>query len=1108
MIYIRSANFINRSFNTPFLPRYIKRLRFNPTPRTTNNIAKIDAFVTRYELPTEEHPPSITGDVDMFDNSNHNELQVEGLTCVALPRPEAYEDRRLFFQTVWEEDVSSGLSARDAIKPDTEEEVELIELCERFAYYHFRNLQAQAATTEVQATHKPLLNYLCEFLPEIEVGNHPTFKKEWLHTTLDQLSFLADRYCNSIDFAIMNAVGANLPSVLRGKTTMLEHMLEGNMLPRFYREGIGFRKINIALAQTVKQIAHRYPRMSILEIGAGTGGTTKEVLRILEGAFATYNYTDVSAGFFPAAREEFKSWETQMQFQVLDIEDDACSANFGNPNFDLIIASNVLHATKNLRETTKNVRSLLKPGGFILLTELTGDTLRPSLIFGGLPGWWSGVDDGRRFKPGISTKEWDALLRETGFSGIQSCIHDFQDPARQTFSLIVSQATDSFIDLMRQTTLHTENYGSNNGLLIIGGNTKRGLLVRRKVELFLSVWKGPMSILDSLEQIDATLMETVTTILNITELDAPLFEKLSPNTFAGLQMLFHHARNIFWVTENCSEDNPYSNITVGLGRTVASESPHLRLQFLDIDCVNELTPARITESFVRFLHAEFAGISSVPRLWTTEPELKYVQDRLLIPRILPVRGMNDRLNAHYRPIIQSLPVSEPKPQHTYWRNESYEKGFIRVRVSRSSLHALKVAPNIYLYLCLGHLAEERSKTLLAFSSSRDSIVRIPQSWAIRIELTAEVEERAIAVMNSLQIVREISIAKEPGNLLLRTDDILFSRIIYKKLSEMHWKVTLITTKRPNDCDNRPTIFIHKNAPTRDIVAILPSDLSVTLDLTKRTAGEPSIFDAIPFFQDQYSGPDFFCAEPIHPPKYFRATITNVLQDLFSRFLGIPMDWTSSLGLPSISNTTLRSSTDLNLSFLTSVNWDINSLPLPQRIIPIDPVSLFCGDRTYLMIGLTGDIGQSLCLWMVRHGVRHIIVSSRNPSIGDPWQQEIERIGAKILVKAMDVTDRSALTKLEKHIRDEWPPLAGIANAAMVLADMPFNDMSYENFNRVLQPKVNGTAYLEQIFKYHELDFFVMFSSLASVIGNAGQSNYAAANMVRRLVVYVMMRLLM
>ena len=75
------------------------------------------------------------------------------------------------------------------------------------------------------------------------------------------------RYADSVDLRLISAVGENIPAAVRGETTILEHMLNDNMLDDLYKKGIGFARYNTYLAEMVGQIAHRYPHMKILEIG-------------------------------------------------------------------------------------------------------------------------------------------------------------------------------------------------------------------------------------------------------------------------------------------------------------------------------------------------------------------------------------------------------------------------------------------------------------------------------------------------------------------------------------------------------------------------------------------------------------------------------------------------------------------------------------------------------------------------------------------------------------------------------------------------------------------------------------------------------------------------
>src|SRR4030095_2013617 len=138
----------------------------------------------------------------------------------------------------------------------------------------------------------------------------------------------------------------------------------------------------------------------------------------------------------------FKEYEEKMSFRVLDIEKDVAGQGFPEHSYDLIIASGVLHDTSRLEHTMRNVRRLLKPGGYVLMAEETNnDQTRAGFIYGSFPGWWLGADDGRVRSLWVSPARWDSILRKTGFSGIDT-IPPGLDRLPYGASGFVSQAVD------------------------------------------------------------------------------------------------------------------------------------------------------------------------------------------------------------------------------------------------------------------------------------------------------------------------------------------------------------------------------------------------------------------------------------------------------------------------------------------------------------------------------------------------------------------------------------------------------------------------------------------------------------------------------------------
>ena len=185
-------------------------------------------------------------------------------------------------------------------------------------------------------------------LSPIREGRRALFKKQWLDDSRENIDSFAERYPDSVDLALLTAVGENLPSVVRGESEMLEHMLKDDLFGRLYAEGRGFAACNEHVAAIMRKVSHKHPRARILEIGAGTGGTTRSVLDAIGNAYSSYTYTDISAGFFEKAGEKFADHTHSMEFKTFNAEYSPSEQGFVRNSYDIVIAANVLHATRTL----------------------------------------------------------------------------------------------------------------------------------------------------------------------------------------------------------------------------------------------------------------------------------------------------------------------------------------------------------------------------------------------------------------------------------------------------------------------------------------------------------------------------------------------------------------------------------------------------------------------------------------------------------------------------------------------------------------------------------------------------------------------------------------
>ncbi|KAK7943133.1 polyketide synthase [Apiospora aurea] len=158
--------------------------------------------------------------------------------------------------------------------------------------------------------------------------------------------------------------------------------------------------------------------------------------------------------------------------------------------------------------------------------------------------------------------------------------------------------------------------------------------------------------------------------------------------------------------------------------------------------------------------------------------------------------------------------------------------------------------------------------------------------------------------------------------------------------------------------------------------------------------------------------------------------------------------------------------------------------------------MYSNDATYVIVGGTGGIGQPITKQMIERGARHIVLLSRSGKMTEDITKLVdfgEPLGASVHVKSCDAGDESSVKAVLRDIQKTLPPIRGIVHAAMVLRDVLFENMTYEDYSTVVRSKVAGAWNLHQALSTHPLDFFVLLSSVAGIIGNRGQAAYAGAN---------------
>lgn len=239
----------------------------------------------------------------------------------------------------------------------------------------------------------------------------------WRETLARQASF-------SAELVLIDRVGRNLAGVLRGEVDPLQLIFPEASLSaaeHLYQDSDIWRFYNLVTREALLGIVERLPEgrtLRVLEIGAGTGAMAAYLLPILPADRTAYVFTDLSSHFLSHAEQKFRAYPF-VHYQKLDIEQDPVAQGFAPHSFDVVIASQVLHATARLRESLQRVRQLLASSGWLLVQEFVRPTRWLEMVFGTLEGWWRFADvDIRREHPILDWPGWQALLAQEGFDDV------------------------------------------------------------------------------------------------------------------------------------------------------------------------------------------------------------------------------------------------------------------------------------------------------------------------------------------------------------------------------------------------------------------------------------------------------------------------------------------------------------------------------------------------------------------------------------------------------------------------------------------------------------------------------------------------------------------
>ncbi|KAI8275512.1 Compactin diketide synthase [Colletotrichum sp. SAR11_240] len=389
---------------------------------------------------------------------------------------------------------------------------------------------------------------------------------------------------------LLRIIGEKLVPIMRNEVQSLELMMQDGLLWQHYQDEAAFRRGNQAMARYARTLAATKSNLRILEVGGGTAGTTKPVLEALSSPevfpFAEYVFTDISSGFFEKGREKLARWSDRMIFERLDISKDPAmqSTVFAKGSFDLVVASLVMHATPDLAVSLAHVRSLLKPGGRLLMLESMH--MAPlDLAYLGLPGWWLAEDAYRASgEPLVGQDVWDRALKDSGFTGVDGAVEDYPGHPERNVTAIWSMAAaeSDATEAVQTSDLHSWGRDPTSEVIVCGfwkGDDGLQTLnfaqqVSRQLESQLNL-SSPVV----LHELSDFLPIPTAYCIFVDGLHRSVFDSPTTSRFEKIKSLIIENTGILWISPG--HVPPEGGLAKGLLRSLRHENPEKLMILLE-----------------------------------------------------------------------------------------------------------------------------------------------------------------------------------------------------------------------------------------------------------------------------------------------------------------------------------------------------------------------------------------------------------------------------------------------------------------------------------------------------------------------------------------------
>ncbi len=973
---------------------------------------------------------------------------------------------------------------------------------------------------------------------------------------------------------LIGRCGTYLPKVLTGESSGIEVLFSDESyddLEHLYSSSPTCRIYNEILTEAVGNIASSWPMgrpLQILEVGGGTGALLKCLEPILSSCNVRYTFTDVSSHFVNRAQFRFRHLDNAT-FRTLDFDAEPEIQGFRAKSFDLILASDALHAAASLGATLDHLRRLLRRNGMLQFIELTQDPDWTRISFAMLPGWWHNTDSDRRIdSPCRSQEQWTDILTRNGFT-LNAAIGDADGGGDSLHTVFLAQLAHSEIepdadapdalepcerwlvfvdhednsldlfDELEQKCAHKVAFGSD-----FAQSASDFQINPEDSEHFFRLLRTLNS---QNRALDAIVFVTAP---HLADADSETCFASQFNAFVhaamALTRLLQAADRIRFVLPRIIVVNiqpgksrvathDLSNLLAcvvrGIARTARNEYPSIEFNFLNVEPDSSISLTRLLEmadaEADRFEVLSSGNDAKSIRLSRWQPTLADIGDNESI-RIA---------------IAQSRQLDDLRFAVAARRQCGATQ--LRIRVSAASLNfrdimvAMDALPedaithgrsgNELGIECAG-VVIECGRSVRRFSPGCRVVALTPGSLANEViadedfcfELPDHLSFEQVAAIPTATVTAELCVHESPMKstsvtVLIHTASGGVGLALVYRYAQAGARIfcTAGSGKKRQFLRDFANCEVFDSRSTKFADEILSATGGRGVDLIVNTLG---IAASEANSRVLAHGGTFIELGKYAESNRARQQLQAVNEN--ARYAIVDMDrlWRtdperlSRLFLDSMKQ--VCSDPRLQFPFRTFPASEIagafkhmaGARHIGKVVVEFDTCAanierssawqLPKGEYSVLIAGGTRGFGLATALWLARRGARSLLVIGRSATESAELKNarnEFEQLGACVTFGAVDIADFESLRQWVEKMQDSHPPIRYVFQCAMTIEDSLIANLTPDSLDQVLTPKVKGTWNLYRATSHCKLIRFVMYSSVTSVIGPAGQAAYAAGN---------------